>query len=135
MAAPTQNTGWQRRTVPHTFPTAIRRLTTFTHKHQREAAFLRCILAFANTFSPKIKSKSLLCTQGVATSIQLCWISSSQTRAMDPLGSLPAGLAARASSLLSLTRLLNQIQVGLNTRAARFREWSLKDPSLKQQSF
>lgn len=56
----------------------------------------------------KIKPKSLLCIQEVATSIQLC---SGQTRAVNPLESLRAGLAARASSLFHPTGTLNQIQV------------------------
>jgi len=39
--------------VPHAFPTATQGLTTFSCKHHREAAFLRCILAFANTYKSK----------------------------------------------------------------------------------
>lgn len=124
----TQDGRGGRRLIPS--PTAIRRLTTFTH---REAAFLRCILTFANAFSPKkIKSKSLLCTQEVATSIQLCWISSSQTRAMDPAQVASPWFGSTSLQPARFNQAIKTESGCLDTRGAPFREWSLTDPSLKQ---
>lgn len=125
-----QNTGWQRRTAPHTFPHSH---TKAHHLHPQRSSIsemhpdiCKCIQ------SKKIKSKSLLCTQEVATSIQLCWISSSQTRAMDPAQVASPWFGSTSLQPARFNQAIKTESGCLDTRGAPFREWSLTDPSLKQ---
>lgn len=103
----TQDGRGGRRLIPS--PTAIRRLTTFTH---REAAFLRCILTFANAFSPKKSNqKASFVHKKLPPLSSFAGSAAARPEPLTQLKSLPPGLAARASSLLGLTRLLRQSQV------------------------
>lgn len=87
-----------------------------------QIAFLRHILAFTNTFGPKIKSKQLLCKQKVTVPAQHCRMGSRGTRARDPLGSPHSGRAAQTLSQPHPTKQLNQTHNCWDTTAAHFTE-------------